>query len=156
MTALRSVGFPVPTAVVRLGGAGEALVGGAAVATGWRPLAAVVAGFYLGFVAYVSLHLVRGDAASSCGCFGDSSATPNAVHLGVNIAGAAAGAAAVVWPVPGVATAVRESPLEGLAMAGFVTLGCWFTYLAMTGLPRLDVAGAARAAAGPSPAREVR
>lgn len=153
VTALRSIGVRLPVPLVRVGAGLEVVVGVTALVTGWRAMAALVAVCYLCFVAFVSVHLLRGGVASSCGCFGEVEAKPDAVHLRINLAGAGCGLAAAVWPVPGLLSALRTSPLEGLALSGFVALGCWFTYLALTALPRLDGARAAGAAARRAPAR---
>src|SRR4051812_42305285 len=81
--ALRSVGLHVQPAAVRLFGAMEATLGAAALATGARPLAALVAASYAGFCGFLVIALRAGGAVASCGCVGRADTPPTRSHLAV-------------------------------------------------------------------------
>src|ERR1700754_5120427 len=77
--ALRSLGVPLPLAVLRGVGAAEVALGGVAVTVGGRPAAIAVAVAYAAF-AVVAWQLRGGEIG--CGCFGAASTTPpGAMHV---------------------------------------------------------------------------
>lgn len=136
--ALRALGLSFPPVLVRFGAGAEAVVGAVALTTGWRALAGVVGLLYLSFVAFLSVRLRRdGDAAAPCGCLGAHDAPPTPTHLVITVAGATCALLATLWPVPGLLHALRDEPMGTVTMAALVILGCWFSMLAFTALPRL-------------------
>ena len=129
-------GLPSSTAVVRLLGLAEVVVGAAALLIGGTVAALAVALAYLGFAAVVTRGLVRGDM-DSCGCFNGDDSPPSVLHVTLDL-GLAASAVAVArapaqaWPaalVDDPATALVTA-LLGLTVAGLV-------YLVMARLPRV-------------------
>ncbi|HEX2118824.1 MAG TPA: MauE/DoxX family redox-associated membrane protein [Acidimicrobiales bacterium] len=142
--ALRSVGLPASPTVVRLGAAAEVAVAVAALATGGRPVAALVAASYLGFAAFVVAALRADVPLSSCGCFGGQDTPPTAVHLALNLLAAlVAGAVALGWAGSGGGVAVAVTDMNGslVLKAAFVVAtaaSAWLAYLALTVLPRLQ------------------
>lgn len=141
--ALRSVGVPASATLVRLGAAAEVVVALGALATGARPVAALVAASYLGFAAFVVAALRADVPLSSCGCFGGQDTPPTAVHLALNL-GAAVVAAAIAlgWAGSGGGLAA-VADMEGsfLLKAAFVVstaVAAWLAYVALTVLPRLQ------------------
>jgi hypothetical protein len=118
--ALRAVGAPGPVVGVRMLGAGEAVLGVAAVLTGAPALAALVAAAYLSFAAFVIVAMRGGTALQSCGCFGEVETPPSAVHVLLN-AGFASTALA----------SESESALRRLAPPTVTTVlsdGAWDAY----------------------------
>lgn len=99
--AARSVGLPVPTPAVRVLAALEAGLGVAAVLTGSRVAAALVALSYLGFTGFVLLARRRGGVLASCGCFGKVDTPPTRTHIAVTGVLAVVAAAVAVRPVGG-------------------------------------------------------
>jgi hypothetical protein len=89
---------------VRLVGACELSLGVAAVVTGGRAIAALVAVSYVIFTAVSVMLLRRADGALPCGCLGSRSAPVSAAHVLVNLAAALVAALAAAANVPGVVT----------------------------------------------------
>ncbi|NBP51962.1 MAG: hypothetical protein EBU70_12465, partial [Actinobacteria bacterium] len=81
--ALRALGLPGRPVWVRIGGAAEAGLAAAALATGWVPLVVAVGASYLVFAAFVVAALRAGVPVASCGCLGRVDTPPHAVHVGV-------------------------------------------------------------------------
>jgi hypothetical protein len=138
--ALGAVGFRVPRtparALVRAGGAFEALLGVAALMTGGPVLALLVGLSYVGFAGFVVLALRTGAPISSCGCFGKVDTPPSPVHVVVDtaFAGVAFGAAVV----GGVALpdVLAGQPLAGIPFVFLLAIGCYLVFLAFTALPK--------------------
>jgi hypothetical protein len=140
--ALRQVGIPASPTMVRIGAAAELAVATAAVVDGSRPFAALVAGSYLAFAAFVLVALRRHLPLSSCGCFGAQETPPTAVHVAVNLA-AAAIAAAVALGLGGdgaglaaVTTATDTSIVLRATFALSTLTATWLAYVALTDLPK--------------------
>lgn len=125
--ALRSIGWRVPSAVVRTAGAAELLLGIATLALGGPVPAALVAVSYAAFSGFVALALRRGGALGSCGCFGVPDTPPTATHAVLTAALAAVAVAAVARPVPPAA--------GGPLLLGFAALLGWLGYLVLAVLP---------------------
>jgi hypothetical protein len=134
--ALRIVGLPGSTLLVRVGACAEALVGAAALTLGDSISAALVAVSYLAFAVFVFVALRSGSPIASCGCFGRADTPPSALHVGINLAAVAAAMAVVFTPNAGLAHVLREQPLAGVPFLLLVTCGAAFTYLALSSLPR--------------------
>ena len=134
--ALRTLGLPGSTVLVRLGGLFEAAVGVAALAVGDRTSAVLVAVSYLAFTAFVVLALARDAPISSCGCFGKVDTPPSRVHVGINLAAVAAAAAVAVSPGVGLGHVLAGQPLAGVPFVLLLGCGVGLAYLALTSLPR--------------------
>jgi hypothetical protein len=139
--ALSAVGIRFPRifparAVVRVGGAIEAMVGVGALLVGGPVLCALVAASYLAFAGFVVVALRTGAPISSCGCFGKVDTPPSIVHvvLDVAFAGVAAGAAftgGVALP-----DVLGEQPLLGIPFLMLLAIGCSLVFLAFSSLPK--------------------
>jgi len=137
--ALRTQSLPSSTALVRLLGAVELAVSGAALA-GLPVGAAALAAAYAAFTGFVALALLRGRPLTSCGCFAEPDLPPTWAHPVLT-----AGLAAVC-----VAVAVGERSglpqLRGAGgwlavgtLAGAVLIG-WLAQVVLAELPRLVAA----------------
>ncbi|MGZ8751837.1 MAG: MauE/DoxX family redox-associated membrane protein [Acidimicrobiia bacterium] len=138
--ALRELGAPVPTVVVRAGAVLGAVLGAAAlVADGGAfgsIVAALVAVAYLAFTAFVAVALLRDTPIASCGCFGRDDTPPSVTHIVLNLAAAGVAAAVAVSPGSGISGVVSDQPGLGIPFV-LMTAACGFlAYLAYTRLPR--------------------
>jgi hypothetical protein len=146
--ALRLLGLPAGSTLVRAGSLVEAGVASAALISGGRPEAAAVALSYLCFAGVVGAALAGDRHLADCGCFGAGEAPPSAIHLVLNLSLAAVGLAATVDPVGPARDVLARTPMSGAPFVAFVALAAWFAYLAISALARLeavaDVAGSGR------------
>ncbi len=134
MRALRKAGLRVPAFAIRIGGAAEAVLGVAALASGNRVLLALAAVSYLGFAGFV-VHALRSDSPlASCGCFGKADTPPTRLHLAIVAFLAFCLAVTAITGGTGLFAGDRLSLT--LTTAGFAAILCWFCYLAMAVLPR--------------------
>jgi hypothetical protein len=152
--AMRQLGLPAHDSAVRIGGAAEVLIGGAALLVGGRVPAALVLASYAMLAVVVAVALRRGMSLTSCGCFGEVDAPPTWLHAGLNLAFAASALALLTGrrgpPAVLVGGATRVAAGQPLAAAVFVFLIATIAYLAylmMAVLPR--TAAAARQLHGP-------
>lgn len=123
--ALAALDLPSSPPLVRVGAAGEALVGAAAlVVTGPVP-ALLVAASYVAFAAFVALALRAGTPVGTCGCWGRPDTEPSPTHVALDAALAAGAMAAAAGGADPLLTA---SPLAAVAAAGLAGLA----YLAFT------------------------
>jgi hypothetical protein len=135
--ALRSARLPAAAWLVRLLGAVEVVVGTAAITVGGVAPAALVAGSYAGFAAFVAVALARGGVISSCGCFGKPDTPPTRLHMVMNLSAAAVAGAVAVEPLGGVGSVLADQPLAGVPFLALTTVCVWLAYLALTALPTL-------------------
>ena len=137
MGALRSVGLPSSRLVALALGTGEVLIGSIALIVGGAAVAWLVAASYLGFAGFVVVALRKGGAVASCGCFGTDDSPPTTVHLVLNLLAAITASGAAVADLGGIPDVIGDQPAFGLPFVGFVLLGTWFAYLALSVLPTL-------------------
>lgn len=135
--ALDSLRLPASPVLVRLLGAAELAIAAAALVTGSRLSAVLLATAYAGFAAFVALALARPGLLKSCGCFGRPDTPPTVAHLVVNVAAAAV--AAAVAAGGGTSIDLAGSPLLGLPFLGLTAICAWFGYLALALLPRASM-----------------
>lgn len=135
--ALRAVGVPAPQALVRIGGAAEVAIAAGALATGARPLAALMAASYVVFLVFVIVALRNETPLSSCGCFGRVDTPPTLIHVGANLVAAGVAVAAVVDPPPDLSSVIADQPGWGIPFLFLVVLGVYLTFLALSALPRV-------------------
>lgn len=135
--AIKSVGIPASDPLVRLFAVAEVAVGAAVIVGGGRIAAMALGVLYLGFAGFVGLALAKGGSVASCGCFGTPDTPPTVAHLLLDGAAAAVAFAAVVWPQPGIVDTLAAQPAAGVPFVGFVAIGTWLGYLALTAVPRL-------------------
>jgi hypothetical protein len=133
--ALRALGLPASRTWVRVGAAGELVVGLLAAAGGWAWIWWLVAASYLAFAAFVIAALRAGTMVGSCGCFGRDDTPPHPVHVVVDIALATTAAtAAVLGVVP--LDAIADAPVKGSVVAGLSVLSVLVLYVVLVDLPR--------------------
>ena len=137
MGALRSVGLPGNRYLALAIGLVEVVLGAVALGVGGPIAAWGVALAYVGFAAFVAVALRTGGAVSSCGCFGTDDSPPTVTHLVLNLIAAVAAVWAAVGGVPGLPDVMAGQPVLGFPFLGFVALGTWFAYLALSVLPTL-------------------
>lgn len=135
--ALRSAGLPSGTWLVRLLGAGEAVLAVVALTVAGPAPAALVAISYGSFAVFVGYARARGLAISSCGCFGKPDTPPTTAHLVVNAAAAGLAAAAAISPGPSPLGQLARSPGAGVPFAALVLVIAVLGYLALAEWPRL-------------------
>ena len=139
--ALRQAGIPATPLVVRAGSAVEVAVGVAALATGSRISAALLAASYAAFAVFVGQALVRNLPLATCGCLGEPDTPPTAVHVVLDAALALAALAAVVRPVHGLGHELAGHPAQTVVLAGLVALAVHLVVTALSALPATTAAG---------------
>jgi hypothetical protein len=92
--ALRGLGWPSSSVLVRVGAGVELLVGAGALVFGGPVLAGLVAVSYLAFALFVATALTSGTPIGTCGCLGRADTPPSALHVVVDAALAAGALAA--------------------------------------------------------------
>ncbi len=137
--ALRSVGLPASSAVVRMLSAAEVVVGSVAAVAGGRVASALVAASYAAFTIFLVLALRRDGAVSSCGCVGRADTPPTWSHLIVTVVLGGLGGVAVVMPSGGLVDVFRAGA-DGPLTVVFAGLAAWFVWLVVADLPRLKSA----------------
>ena len=75
--ALRALGLPSASLMVRAGAVAEALIGVLAIVVGGAVWWSLVAASYLAFAAFVVVALRAGSMVGSCGCFGREETPPH-------------------------------------------------------------------------------
>jgi len=145
--ALRQANLPNQRWMAQALGAAEVAIGATAIAIGGAIPAALTAAGYVGF-AWFSRRLDRATrGTASCGCFGANSAPVGPLHVAINAVTATLVAAAVMWPVDGIAAAMSDTPWAGMPFLALTALLTWMVYVALTALPlALDAARPAPAA----------
>lgn len=138
--ALRSARLPAPALAVRGVAVGEVLLGLAAVLTGSRPAAVLVALSYAAFTGFVLLARRRGGVLASCGCFGKADTPPTLTHVLVTAALALVAAAVAVRPLGPVGDLLAGSPGSGLPLLVASAAVAVTAYLVLALLPLLRVA----------------
>ena len=149
VAAAGSGGLPAATWSIRLLAGVEVVVGiDALVFEGTVP-AALVALSYVGFAAFLTRGLVRGDL-DSCGCFANDRGRPTPLHVVVDLAFAGCAVAAGLTSAP---ASLRSaiSVDQGWATTLLVLVASGLGYVVLSGLPergtvperlRADTAGA--------------
>lgn len=133
--ALRAVGLPVPSALVRVFAAGECAIGLAALLIGHGAPAVLVAGLYLLFALVLGALLRRTERVGSCGCLGERTVAPNPWHLGLVLAGARAATAAALAGAAGVPEILRTAPLAATGVLVGAAALVHAAFLVATELP---------------------
>ena len=101
--ALSSMHIALGSSWIRAAALGELLLGVAALSSGSRVVAGLVAASYTGFTVVVGLALRRGGVLASCGCFGKRDIPATGTHAAVTAGfalvalGASVGAPQVIW-----------------------------------------------------------
>jgi hypothetical protein len=135
--ALKAAGLPSATALVRLLGAGEAVLAVLGLTVAGPVPAALVSISYASFAGLVGYAKARGLAISSCGCFGKPDTPPTAAHVVVNLAAAALAAIAAIASGRSPLGQLAHSPGAGVPFAALVLVVAALGYLALAEWPRL-------------------
>ena len=135
--ALEALGVHGSKPMVRAGGGAEVGIAVGALVTGAWPFAALLAVSYLVFLAFVVAALRSKTPLSSCGCFGRADTPPTLVHVAVNAAAAGVALAAVVAPLPGLASIVADQPAWGIPFLFLGVVGVYVVFLMLSALPRV-------------------
>ncbi|MEX1177681.1 MAG: MauE/DoxX family redox-associated membrane protein [Nitriliruptor sp.] len=123
-------------------GVGELLLAAAVLATGARPVVAMLAAAYGGFTVVALRQRARG---ASCGCFGASETPTGWHHVVLDASAAAAALVGTVVAVPSALELVASGPLAGVPTLVAGVLAVASVQLTITVLPEL---AAARRTAG--------
>jgi hypothetical protein len=134
--ALRALGMRSSKTLVRVGAAGELLLGLLAIAAGWTAVWWLVAASYAAFAAFVVVALRAGTVVGSCGCFGREDTPAHPLHVVVDVALAATAAAAAVRAVGAPLDAIVDAPAHGSAVGGLSLLATVVLYVALVDVPR--------------------
>ena len=134
--ALAGVGWPSSLTLVRLLGAGEVVLGAAAVITAHRALAAIVAVAYASFALFVVSALLADVPVQSCGCFGETTTPPSIIHVLANLAFVAVAGAVAIGGLPTLADVLADQPWAGLPFQLLVAVTVQLVYVLLTELPR--------------------
>ena len=129
--ALRGLGLPMTSLVVRLIAVAEVACGIAAVVAPGRGTAAAVAAWYLAFTVVVALALRSDKPLATCGCFAGADTPPTVAHLAVVALAAASATGFAVRPAGDV---LATQPAYGVPFLAFTALTAWFGYLVMSRL----------------------
>jgi hypothetical protein len=135
--ALRRVGLPVPSWVVRAGGAAELAIGLAAATTGTGWAAALVAASYALFTMFVAIALLRRLPVGSCGCFGKIDTPASWLHVVINACATGVATAVAIAGGDSLAAILRDQPASGVPFVIFVVTGVYLLFVALTALPQL-------------------
>lgn len=136
---LRMAGLKVPPSAVRAGGAAEALIATAAILTGDRLLAGLVAVSYAAFAGFVVWAMRRRAPLSSCGCFGRADTPPTITHVAVNVACCAVAAGVTESPIANVTAVLARQPLAGLPLAVLSAAVAFAAFLLLGPAARLQL-----------------
>lgn len=134
--ALRAIGLPSASNLVRLGGATEGAIGLWAIVAGSRISAAFVALSYTAFTGFVIVVLVRGLPISSCGCLGKVDTPPTRAHVVVNLVFTLAALSLAVEPGERLADGLGDQPLSGIPFVVLAVIGVVATFYVLTTLAR--------------------
>ena len=135
--ALRQAGLPSDPRLVRLLGAGEAVLAVVALLVAGPIPATLIALSYASFAAFIGYAKARGIAISSCGCFGKPDTPPTTAHLLVNAGAAAVALIAAAGPGRSPLGQLARSPGAGVPLAMLILLTAALGYLALAEWPRL-------------------
>lgn len=140
--ALRSAGLPVPSGIVRVFGAAEAVLALAALVVNRAVPAAAVAASYAVFCGFVVLVQVRHLPLASCGCFGRADTPPTALHIILDGAAALVAAGAAVAGSGGgriaAMVAAAHQPWAGVPFYVSAVVGAAAMLLCFVWLPRFE------------------
>jgi hypothetical protein len=133
--ALRSAGLPGSSVAVRVLGIAEIGLAVWVLAFGGRVSAALLTAAYLGFAGFTARLVARSGASASCGCFGETEAPANRLHVVLNLVAAVLVATAVLVPSGGVLDVLRDQPLAGVPFVALTGLLTWLWYVLYTVMP---------------------
>lgn len=134
-STLAALSLPAGAPTVRLAGGCELAIGTWSLVSPGRLAGAVLAAAYLGFAVVVAGLLRRGRRDAGCGCFGETDAEVNPLHLVLNLAAAGAGVAATIAPPTAIARIASDHPATGAVLVIGVAGTVYAAYLLYTSAP---------------------
>lgn len=149
--ALRALGLPSASWLVRIGSAGELALGITAVAAGGALLWWGVVLSYLLFAAFVVAALRRGTMIGSCGCFGRDETPPHWTHVALNVGLAGIATAMAVRSPDAPLTVMADRGIESLPALLLAALAVGLLLAAFVELPRTLRAGSVAVAVSGRP-----
>lgn len=138
--ALHGARLPSDRRLVRLLGAGEIVVGGAAMLAGGTLWVGLLG---LTYAAFALFAYRQSRAGQGCGCFGEADAPATGLHVAVNVAGALLAGIAAWQPADSLLGVLGPDVLTAAATVTLIGLGTVVLRLALTALPELAAAVAA-------------
>jgi uncharacterized membrane protein YphA (DoxX/SURF4 family) len=133
--AMRAIGLPSGTLLVRLLGIAEIAVAVWVILTA-APIAAALMGVaYLAFAGFVAVAMRSADRRS-CGCFGEASTPPGVAHIVVDLAAAMVSAAAVIGEVPSLSDMLSDGFFESALIVAGSALAVYLLIAVLTTLPQ--------------------
>jgi hypothetical protein len=139
--ALRALGLPSSTLLVRAGSGVELALGVAAVVAGGTGLWWGVAASYAGFAAFVAAALRKGTMIGTCGCFGREETPPHPSHVVLNLGLTAVAAATAVHAPGSVLDELADHPGTAVGVVALSGAALYLLYAAYVELPRTLAAG---------------
>jgi hypothetical protein len=134
--SLSAAGIGVPAFAVRVLGACELAVGGAAFLEPTTITALATAVAYGAFCLFTLRLLRTAGARVDCGCFGGAGSEASGVHLSLNAVAFAVCVLATVAPPPGPDWVFARAPLTAVAFCVGVGAATYASYLVFTAFPR--------------------
>lgn len=133
--AMRAIGVPATTAMVRIMGGVEVVIGIIAGVTGWRLALILVSAAYVGFLAFVAAALRSSTAIRSCGCFGSVDSPPSRIHLVIDAVFAVFTMAAAIEGMPSLGALLAGQPMASVPFVLTVGALTYLAFVAMTVVP---------------------
>ena len=142
--ALRAIGLPGSTQLVRLLGATEIGVG--VIGIGWGgPIASAAAGIlYGGFLVFVIEALRRKLPISSCGCLGATETPPTLAHVLVNIVAVSVLVVGTLYPIGTLGGVPQLDAPTAVAFILFTAAAVYLLQAVLTTLPMRQAASRAQ------------
>ncbi len=134
--ALRALGLPSSSALVRVGSGVELVLGTSAIAVGGALLWWAVAASYVAFGAFVLAALRQGTMIGSCGCFGREETPPHPSHVVLNVVLALVAGLIAVRSPGAPADALADDPAAAAVVAVLSGLALYLLHAAFVHLPR--------------------
>jgi uncharacterized membrane protein YphA (DoxX/SURF4 family) len=139
--AMRDLGVPGGgSTAARALGLGEVVLGAAALLTGARPVAALVAATYAVF-ALVIVRTGRDRRLADCGCFGATVTPPSPLHAATNVVLAASATTAAAVGVPSLGELLGEQPWAGLPYVALLVVTTYLVRVVVTDLASVAFGG---------------
>lgn len=135
--ALDAAGLPGAWPLVRGLGAGEVLIGAAALVVPGAGTGAALAAAYLGFALFLASLIVRRIPAATCGCAGRTEAPPTWLHVALDLSAAAGGVAVAVRGAPALHRFLAAQPLDGAPLVLGLAVAGYAAFVATAGLPEV-------------------
>jgi hypothetical protein len=135
VTAMRAVRLPADPILVRILGLGELAVAVIVMATAARFFVAIMGIAYLSFAVFAIVSM-RSGGGESCGCFGEASTPPGAVHVVVDLAAVAVAVAALSGAPPSLVEMAGDGLWRSLLLVAGTLIAVYLLVALLTALPQ--------------------